>query len=330
MLNDPMSQAKAVVFPEPNRVEIQSFSLPSLESNEILVKTEYSGVSQGTEIWAFTGKRPELQFPTVPGYQTIGKIAEVGNATTGFKVGQRVMVNTSRLPKSFPETWMGAHSSHIITKEAIIVPDECDPVGAAISALPAVSLRGIKMIDVRIGDVVVVIGQGLIGQFSAQLAKLRGAIVIATDVISERLTLSKANSADLTVNVKEQNLQKFVASLCPKGVDAVIETTGRSDQFATCVDLLRWEGQLLLQGWYSQPVTFDFHATHMKKPRVAITCGFDFADTATCLHLLRHQKLKLRELVSHLLPIEEAPGIYPRLVKNDPSLMGVVFDWTKE
>ena len=324
-----MSQARAIIFPEPNQVDLRSYDLPSLESGEILVQTEYSGISQGTEIWAYVGKRPELQFPTVPGYQTVGRVIDTGGSVTEFKVGQRVMVNTNRLPKSFPETWMGAHASHIITKTAVVVPEECDPVGAAISALPAVSLRGIRMIDVGIGDVVVVIGQGLIGQFSAQLAKLRGAVVIATDVISERLTLSKANSSDLTVNVTEQNLKEVVASLCPKGVDAIIETTGRADQFAPCVELLRWEGQLLLQGWYSQPISFDFHATHLKKPRVAITCGFDFVDAAICLNLLRYQKLKLRELVSHLVPIEEAPGIYPRLAKNDPSFLGVVFDWTK-
>jgi len=324
-----MSQFQAVVFPEPNRAEIQTFDLPTIEPNEILVETEYSGVSQGTEIWAYVGKRPELQFPTVPGYQTIGRIIEVGEHTKGFQVGQRIMVNTSRLPKKLPETWMGAHSSHIITKEAIPVPDGCDPIGAAISALPAVSLRGIKMIDIAIGDVVVVIGQGLIGQFSAQLARLRGAMVIATDVIGERLTLSKANSSDITVNVKESDLKKVVAAIAPKGADAVIETTGRADQFPTCIDLLRWEGQLLLQGWYAQPISFDFHATHMKKPRVAITCGFDFIDTATCLNLLSHNKLKLRELVSHLVPIAEAPGIYPRLANNDPSFLGVVFDWKK-
>ncbi|MEI9997918.1 MAG: zinc-binding alcohol dehydrogenase [Verrucomicrobiota bacterium] len=295
----------------------------------MLVETEYSGISQGTEIWALTGKRPELQFPTVPGYQSIGRIQALGPSVTGFKPGQRVMVKSNRLPKAFPETWMGAHASHIVTKEAIPVPDACDPVGAAISALPAVSLRGIKMIDIRIGDVVVVVGQGLIGQFSAQFARLRGAVVVAADVVAERLALSQAHSADLVVNVKEQDLKTFVASQFPGGVDAVIETTGRADLFATCVDLLRWEGHLLLQGWYSQPISFNFHATHLKKPRVAVTCGFDFADTSTCLKLLEHRKLKLRELVSHVAPPSAAPDIYPQLAKNDPGFMGVVFDWTK-
>ncbi|MGB8355730.1 MAG: zinc-binding alcohol dehydrogenase [Chthoniobacteraceae bacterium] len=320
---------KGIVFQEPGKVEIQSYDIPSLEPDEILVKTEYSGVSQGTEIWAYQGMRPEIKFPTVPGYQTIGRVLETGSKVANFTPGQRVMVTASRLPSSFPETWMGAHSSHVVAKEATPVPEGCDPVGAAVSALAAVSLRGICMLDIGFGDVVVVTGQGLIGQSSAQLAGLRGGIVIATDIMPSRLALSKKNGTAIVVNVKEQNLGDVVRELRPKGVDAVIETTGRSDQFAPCVDLLRWEGQLLLQGWYAKPVTFDFHATHLKKPRVAITCGFDLKDASTCMELSLYGKLKLRELVSHLVPFEQAPEIYPRLAAGDPEFLGVVFDWTR-
>ena len=145
---------KGIVFPEPRKVEIQSFEAPALQPDEILVKTEYSGVSQGTEIWTYLGTRPEIKFPTVPGYQTIGKVLETGNKVVNFKPGQRVMVTSSRLPSSFPDTWMGAHSSHVVTKDAVLVPEGCDPVGAAVSALAAVSLRGIRMIDIGFGDAV--------------------------------------------------------------------------------------------------------------------------------------------------------------------------------
>ena len=144
-----------------------------------------------------------------------------------------------------------------------------------------------------------------------------------------RLALSKTNSADVTVNITESSLADTVRQVCPGGLDAVIETTGRSDQFAPLVDLLRWEGHFLLQGWYANPLTFDFHATHLKKPRVAVTCGFDFSEVADCLRLLTYGKLRLRELVSHLLPVDQAPEVYPALDRGDQAYMGVVFDWTK-
>jgi 2-desacetyl-2-hydroxyethyl bacteriochlorophyllide A dehydrogenase len=324
-----MIEARAIVFPAPHKVEIVSYELPEIQPDEILIETEYSGVSQGTELWALQGVRPELRFPTVPGYQSIGKVSRVGSRVLDFLPGQRVMAKNNRLSANFPETWMGAHASHLITREAIPVANECDPIAAAITALTAVSLRGLHMIDINVGDTVVVIGQGLVGQASAQLARLRGAFVIATDVMAFRLAVSQKNSADRVVNSQEKNLQATVQEWFPEGVDAVIDTTGRSDLFASCIDLLRWEGQLLLQGWYPKPVSFDFHATHLKKPRVAITCGFDFDDAAICLDLLKQGKLRLRELVSHLVPVGNAPNIYPKLAARDPAYLGVVFDWTK-
>ena len=114
-------------------------------------------------------------------------------------------------------------------------------------------------------------------------------------------------------------------SLRPKGADVVIDTTGRSEAFAECIALLRWEGQFLMQGYYPKPVTFDFHATHAKKPTIAVTCGI--GDTARVLELLQYGKLKWREMVTDLVPVAQAPELYGRLAKGDPDLLGVAFDW---
>jgi 2-desacetyl-2-hydroxyethyl bacteriochlorophyllide A dehydrogenase len=327
-------KASAIVFTGVNKVEIQKHEVSPLRSREVLVRTEYSGVSQGTEIWALVGKRPELTYPTIPGYQSVGVIEEIGPDVTDYQVGQRVLFGTTRLPETCTPTWMACHVSHGVVpisadRAPQVLPDGVDPVGAALAYLPAVSLRGIRMIDVNIGDLVVVTGQGLIGQGSAQLAKLRGGIVIATDLSPNRLRLSKQFSADVVVNPNEQNLADVVRSIRPKGADAVIETTGRADQFAPCVDLLRWEGHLLLQGYYPQPVTFSFHDTHMKKPRVAVTCGCDAGEAQTCMQLMRYGKLNFTGLATHVVGVNQAPEMYERLRTNDDSVLGVVFDWSK-
>jgi len=105
---------QALVFPEANRAEVQAYDVPELRLDEMRVRTEYSGVSQGTEMWAYAGKRPELKFPTVPGYQSVGVIEEIGPEVRGFTPGQRVLFLSSRLPDSLPPTWMGAHVSHAL------------------------------------------------------------------------------------------------------------------------------------------------------------------------------------------------------------------------
>lgn len=334
-------QARAIVFPRAHEAEIQEIDLPALRANEVRIRTEFSGVSQGTEIWALTDRRQEIKFPTVPGYQAVGCIEALGDdvvRASKYFEGQRVLFRTSRLPEGFPPTWMGTHISHATVAALgrggdhgdgapIPIPDGVDAPAASLAALPAVSLRGLEMLNIRIGDLVVVNGQGLIGQSSAQLARLRGATVVVADISAPRLELSRRVGADVTVNVREQNLGEVVRSLRPRGADVVIETTGRSDQFAPSVDLLRWEGQLLLQGWYPDPITFDFNLTHGKKPTIAITCGFDEKNCESIIELMQHGKLPLGSLITHQVPVEQAPELYERMAKNDPEILGVVFDW---
>lgn len=334
-------KARAIVFPRPHEVEIQEVDLPALRANEVRVRTEFSGVSQGTEIWALTDRRQEISFPTVPGYQAVGCIEALGDdVARGSKYfeGQRVLFRTSRLPEGFPPTWMGTHISHATVAALgkpgdhgdgapIPIPDDVDAASASLAALPAVSLRGLEMLHINIGDLVVVNGQGLIGQGSAQLARLRGATVVVADISQPRLELSRRAGADVTVNVREQNLGEVVRSIRPKGADVVIETTGRSDQFAPAIDLLRWEGQLLMQGWYPEPITFDFNITHGKKPTIAITCGFDEKNCAAIIELMQHGKLSLDSLITHRVPVAQAPELYGRMAQNDAEVLGVVFDW---
>lgn len=321
---------KAIVFPSKDHVEIQPYTPPALEAGELLVRTEYSGVSQGTEIWALTDRRPELKFPTIPGYQSVGIIEQIGAGVTGYAVGQRVLFHSSRIPAKWPETWMAGHVSLAVTRVASnppprVLPEGVDPVAASLAAMVGVALRGNDMLEIRPGDLAVVMGQGLIGQAAAQLARLRGAIVIATDLAAERRALSLANSADYAIDPRVTNLKELVRSLRPNGADVVIDTTGRSAAFAECIDLLRWDGQFLLQGYYPDPITFDFHTTHMKKPRISITCGI--GDTDRTLELLRYGRLRWRELVTDLHPVAEAPAVYKRMAAGDPTILGAVFDW---
>ena len=318
-------KAKAIVIVEQRKVDIWEYDVPSLNSGEILVETSHSGVSLGTEIWDYIGRRVELSFPNVPGYQSIGKVVEVAPGVDRSVIGKRVRFLRSRLEAPFTPSWMNGHVSHAVVDTYRVVPDGVDDVEAAISAMPSVSLRGVRMLHFKIGDLVVVNGQGLIGAGSAQLARLHGATVVASEPSALRRELSAKYSADYVVDPREQDLVAFVKSLKPAGADIVIETTGRSDMFKLCVDLLRWEGQIALQGFYADPITFDFNHTHGKKPTIAVPCGTE--DDPIVFDFLLRRQLQYRGLISHVASPEQAPALYERMAKADPEISGVVFDW---
>ena len=159
--------ATALVITDAKTMELQTYEVPPLKADDVLIRTEYSGVSQGTEIDAYRGARPELTFPTVTGYQSVGVVQAIGAEVSGLAVGDRVLFTTSRLPNSYPFTWMAGHVSHAVasmsSRAPIKLPAEVDPVEAALTAMVAVGLGGIVGIlqPVQLDPINVVIGDGL-------------------------------------------------------------------------------------------------------------------------------------------------------------------------
>src|SRR5262249_2832777 len=100
-------RAQQVVIIEPFKVAVREVELPPPTPNQILVETEASAVSAGTELAVYTGTHqwlkdpnlPDWKFPFRPGYSAAGTVAAVGSAVTGWQPGDRV---------SYP----GNHASH--------------------------------------------------------------------------------------------------------------------------------------------------------------------------------------------------------------------------
>jgi len=321
----------AIVFPEPRAVEVRDVGpSPALQPTDVRVRTELCGVSQGTELWALMGNRHELEFPTIPGYQAVGIVQEVGAEVAGLVEGDRVVLHHARTPDGMPDTWMGTHQSELIAPTGnnpppLKVPDSVEPEEAVLAAMAAVSLRGVQMLDVKLGDVGVVLGQGLIGQASAQWLRSRGAFVIAADLAAKRVELSQAYSADVAVDPTQADLKALVHKHAPDGANIIIDATGRAKDFALWIDLLRVGGQVLMQGYYPDPISFDFFATHLKRPTVAIPCGI--GDTGLTLDTFARKRLNWKPMVTHHVPIARAPDLYQRMLDGDNEMLGVVFDW---
>ncbi len=178
-------QTQAIVFPEVNRAALETITLPPRQPSDVLVEVELSGVSVGTEVWALTGQRPpgDTTFPCVPGYQAVGVVREAG-PDAAVRPGERVFFTKSRLAEPHARgNWMGSHVGLAVVDAAenpshgywVRLPDGITPEDAVLSALASVTARGLQHIGVTPGDFCVVIGQGVIGQTAAQIARIHGA-----------------------------------------------------------------------------------------------------------------------------------------------------------
>ena len=141
-------QATQIFFPERNKVALETITLPPLGPHDVLVRTEVSLISAGTELTNLLGDREDQPFPKYPGYSNVGVVERMGDQVADFAVGDRVLSN-------------GRHASHHIVSRAtkrtgapqtlLRVPEGVDPADATFTTLGAVAMHGIRKAEPKLG-----------------------------------------------------------------------------------------------------------------------------------------------------------------------------------
>ncbi len=335
----------AIVFPSAENVELREVELPAPTERDIVVEVEASCVSVGTERWAYLGKRPDLSFPSVPGYIGVGRIIEAGTKalTHGYAIGERVNFFRSRLAGDLARTsWMSSHLGRAVidVEEGLLqdpealdlhhcekVPSGLDPIDAASVTLGAVALRGIEMAGIPVGSNVLVVGMGLIGQFAAQIARLKGATVTAADVVSARLDKAKENGADRVVNSARENLAEIARQMAPNGYDVIIDTSSIAQVVNGLFPLLRRRGKFIFQGWYPPLTPLDLNALHQRLPTCYFPCAHNGTAVQAMMRWARDGQIKSRNLITHQIKPAEGPEISRQIAAGSDGFLGVIFDW---
>ena len=326
-----MPRCPAVVFEGRLDVVVRDVLLPDPGPGDVVVRTTFSGISAGTERWTLTGRYGGIDatYPFIPGYQRVGVIEWAGADVADRHMGETVFINETRLedPTLRDKHWTG-HIGYSVApaRAAIPLPAGISIAEAAISPLAAVAWNGIKMADPAAGDVVVVLGLGVVGQMSAQLARLRGATVLATDLIPERRELAASLGAHEVVDPDPERLRDAVSRIAPAGVDLVIDTTGRSDAFPLWVELVRERGTICLQGYYPDPLVIDPLPTHLKQPTVLFTCYW--VDHPVVLGWLARGQLSMAPFIRDTFDYRDAPTAYRKLVDDPAGMMTALLDWS--
>lgn len=321
---------RAVVFTGPNQVLVQDVPAPPLRPDAIRVRVEYSGVSIGTEMSVLGGMRPQdTTFPCVPGYQSVGVVEAVGEEVVSLRPGDRVLAGPSDPPPGIAAVW-GGHISHAVLPASRAVPlaQEIHSEEAALAWVAAVAHHGVMKAKVGPGELVAVIGQGMIGQMVAQIARLRGARVVASDRVASRVALSARWSADVAVDAAREDLMEKMRAERPAGADAVIECTGLTRLLDGCVEMLRPYGRLSLQGWYAGDLVMHFHPAHLKEITMIFPFAWGQADLQQTVDWLLSDQLHIKPLITHVLPADQAPFLYLDLLPRRPEeALGVILDW---
>ncbi len=328
-------KGQRVIWPDRAKVDIEEFELPPIQDDEVLVATECTLISPGTER-AFLLGLPNAQgrYPSRPGYSNIGKVVEVGKDVSGFVVGDRVGTRQG-------------HTSHFVAPPNRLLKVESSDTPAeevVFFNLSAIALQGVRKARIELGETTLVIGQGLIGLLALQLSKLSGAVpVIAADLTDSRLKISKNVGADYTLNPEDKDFSERLAdATMKKGPTVVIEATGHPDAINTALDVAGWGARVvLLASTRGETPSVNFYRDVHKKglilygahdsirPRQESSPNFWTTedDSRLMLSLIVQKRFIVAPMISHRVPGHDAPKAYQLLMEWNPGLLGVVLQW---
>ncbi|MHB9026493.1 MAG: zinc-binding dehydrogenase [Armatimonadota bacterium] len=346
-------QIAAIVFEEAGRVGVRELILPSCGPREIIAETIYSFVSPGTELRVLGGvKESRGRFPLIPGYAWVGRIIEVGAELTGWQVGELV---TGRNPLPIPgmtQLWGGQASHHrceVSGYDAVLkLPAGADPWDYITVEVSAISWRGVTAAFPAPGETAVVIGQGMIGAFSAKWLLYHGARVIVTDLWDSRLARGKQWGA-AAFNANDPAIREQILALCDGGADIVVEASSSPEGVALASSILR------------QPVYRSLHAAYPAAalrgnaavwPRLVLQATYTHTtDTApggdagaegtlilkpgdrtvgdrlAAMERVRAGDLPVADIVDRPTPVADAPRAYAALRDTPGEISAVAFAW---
>jgi len=341
-------KAKAIAFTRPLHAELCSnVSMPKMDDDGVLVRTEYSTISRGTELDLFTGQMhgrgTDTQwYPMLPGYMPVGIVEEVGKNIRHLQVGDRVVGSNlfTGFDSRFCPAWAGHTQFVVISKashpylgalRAVKVPEGLPPDQAGLAMLAGVAWHGVKeKVKPKPGDLVLVIGQGVIGIFAAQLCKAYGARVIVADQFENRLGFARANGLSETLQCEKNTLVKaFLDYSGGERPNAVIEVTGEREPFTQALELVRPYGIVHAQGMYLEAAPPDvLRMLFGKNLTLSCTVGETPELTQETLAMLAARKITTQGLITEVSEPALAGEVYDAVYHHPDRYVTCAFKWS--
>ena len=344
---------------------------PMVTPNHVLVNPVYSLISSGTEsasihegIIKEVAENPSQLRKVWDGVKSMGPLATVSEVRAKFKeyatLGYAGAGIVAERHPSVTEVMVGdrvayggegtGHGQTILASRNLIVkvPDNVPFQHACFTTLGSIALNSIRISEVGVGDVVAVIGLGLVGQLVAQLARLQGARVIGIDLKSDRVELAKKSGVDHGLDGSSQIGEEVRAITNGLGADCVI-VAAASKSSAPCqlaLDICRDRGSIVIVG--AVEMSFPWAEMYMKEIRLLMSRAYgpgsydpeyevrgrdypiayvrwtEKRNMEEFLRLVSLGRIDIQSLISHEFDLEDAPRAYQVVKDSTASSLGVL------
>jgi predicted dehydrogenase/threonine dehydrogenase-like Zn-dependent dehydrogenase len=370
------------VFIQKGNAILENVPSPEISEKEILVKVYYSCISVGTEITnvkasgkpiykkaldkpknlqkifeniknsgfkkTITKVQNKIDAKNPIGYSASGIVLEVGSKIKEIKKGDKV---------ACAGVGIANHAEFIAVPEnlTVKVPDSLSLKYAATTTLGSIAMQGIRRADVKLGDRVVVIGLGILGQLSTQMLKNCGCHVIGIDLSQDRVDKAVSLGLENGLNAsKEDVMGEVIRNTDGYGADCVIITATSQNSKVTnqAIEMCRKKGRVVIVGVVGLDLKRE--EFYRKELDVLIStsygpgryderyekegCDYPYAyvrwtenrNMREYLNLLAKNKVKIDPLIDRVYKLEDAGKAYDELKSGDKKPLIVLFEYNKD
>ena len=303
----------AVLLEEPMRLSLARLGLAQPGEADVLIDVTFSGISTGTERLLWSGRMPPfpgLGYPLVPGYESVGTIVAAG-PRSGRRVGETVFVPGSN---SFvgARGLFGGAARRLVAPGARVLP--IDPSLGEEGVLLALAATARHAYPDPAHQPDLIVGHGVLGRLLARLAVAHG----AAPTVWETNPARRDGAAGYAVVHPDEDRGGPYRAIC--------DVSGDSTILDPLISRLAPQGEIVLAGFYADPLSFTFPPAFMREVRIRIAAEWKPEDLVAVSELVRSGRLSLAGLITHHAAADRAAEAYATAF-TDPTCLKMVLDW---
>lgn len=336
--------AHRIQFPEPNQAVLAEFEVPAPTGDQLLLRTEYSIISAGTEGAIYSGlelehpgRGPTFSYPRLTtGYANVARVEAVGPDQTRFRPGDRVLTFA---PHASYWIWEG-------DRFALPIPEQLPGERAVFIRMAGIGMTALRRSSVSVGDRVAVLGLGLVGNLTAQVFQLAGAQVLGVDLERPRLEQAIACGLSDLAQAGRRPVSEVLRDWSGgMGARITVEAVGDPQLIEQAILGTRRLGEVILLGSPRKRVQMDvtpmLSRIHLVGVSVigALEWLYPLEETEfsrfsvmenyrQLARWIGEERLVVDPLRTHVVAPAACQEVYQGVVHQKDRYTGVVFDWS--
>ena len=339
---------KALVLKEYNQFSCEDVPVPEIGADEVLIRVKACGIC-GSDVHGMDGSTGRRIPPVIMGHEASGIIERVGSGVAEWSVGERVTFDSTVVTRQdfYSQKGVsnlsdyrkvlgvscaeyrqhGAFAEFVAVPQSVLyrLPDGLSFEQAAMAEPVSVAFHAVNLIPSEINDSAIVVGCGMIGLFVVQALRIKGCgTIIAIDLDPSRLDMALKFGADHAFRADDPEIvEKVRAVTRGRGADIAVEVVGITPTVNLAINAVRKGGKIGLVGNLSPKVELPLQVVVTRQLTIYGSCA-SAGEYPACLDMIASGRVKVDEMISAVVSLEEAGTWFDRLYRGEPGLMKVI------